>query len=81
MFGFGKCESPHMMDEMFRQLVGPEETAKFWTAFKDAYVTEDDIAFIAATGANTVRLPFHYKLFTVEDYLGSNDAEEGFRIV
>ena len=78
MFGFGRCESPYMMDEMFRQLVGPEETAKFWAAFKDAYVTEDDIAFIAATGANTVRLPFHYKLFTVEDYLGSNDPEEGF---
>ena len=79
MFGFGKCESPHMMDEMFRQLVGPEETAKFWAAFKESYITEDDIAFVAATGANTVRLPFHYKLFTVEDYLGSNDPDEGFR--
>ena len=41
MFGFGRCESPYMMDEMFRQLVGPEEAAKFWTAFKDAYITED----------------------------------------
>ena len=79
MFGFSRCESPYMMDEMFRQLVGPEEAAKFWTAFKDSYITEDDIAFIASTGANTVRLPFHYKLFTVEDYLGANDPEEGFR--
>ena len=34
---------------------------------------------IAKTGANTVRLPFHYKLFTAEDYLGSNDPAEGFR--
>ena len=79
MFGFGACESPHFIDEMFRQLVGPEETAKFWAAFKDSYITEADIAFVAATGANTVRLPFHYKLFTSEDYLGSNDPEEGFR--
>ncbi|MCR5751056.1 MAG: glycoside hydrolase family 97 catalytic domain-containing protein [Kiritimatiellae bacterium] len=79
MFGFSRCESPHMMDDMFRQLVGPEEAAKFWKAFKDVYITEDDIAFVAATGSNTVRLPFHYKLFTVEDYLGSNDPEEGFR--
>ena len=79
MFGFGNCESPHFIDEMFRQLVGPEETAKFWAAFKDSYITEADIAFVAATGANTVRLPFHYKLFTSEDYLGSNDPEEGFR--
>ena len=79
MFDFGTCESPRFIDEMFRQLVGPEETVKFWNAFKDNYITEADIAFIAATGSNTVRLPFHYKLFTVEDYLGSNDPEEGFR--
>ena len=79
MFGLGSCDSPHFIDEMFRQLVGPEETAKFWAAFKDSYITEVDIAFVAATGANTVRLPFHYKLFTCEDYLGSNDPDEGFR--
>ena len=79
MFGFGSCDSPHFIDEMFRQLVGPEETAKFWAAFKDSYITEADIAFVAATGANTVRLPFHYKLFTCEGYLGSNDPDEGFR--
>lgn len=79
MFGFGRCNSAHFIDEMLRQLVGPEAAAEFWTAFKDNYVTEADIAFIAATGVNTVRLPFHYKLFTGEDYLGSNDPAEGFR--
>ena len=61
MFGFGgSCNSAHFIDEMFKQLVGPARTRAFWRAFKDSYVTEDDIAFIAATGANTVRLPFHY---------------------
>ena len=79
MFGFGKCSSAHMIDEMFRQLVGPEETAKFWAAYKANYITEADIAFVAKTGANTVRLPFHYKLFTEDDYLGSNDPDEGFK--
>ena len=56
MFGFKKCSSAHFMDEMFKQLVGPEETAKFWRAFKDSYITEADIAFVARTGSNTVRL-------------------------
>ena len=79
MFGFGKCSSPHMIDEVIRQLVGPEEAKDFWKRFKDNYITEADIAFVAKTGANTVRLPFHYKLFTCEDYLGANDPEEGFR--
>ena len=79
MFGFKKCSSAHFIDEMFKQLVGPEETALFWRAFKDSYITEADIAFIARTGSNTVRLPFHYKLFTDEDYLGLTGAQDGFK--
>jgi len=79
MFGFSKCNSGHFIDEMFKQLVGPEETRRFWKAFKDNYVTEDDIAFIAATGSNTIRLPFHYKLFTDEDYLDLTGPGDGFK--
>ena len=79
MFAFGKCNSGHFIDEMFKELVGPEETRRFWKAFKDNYITEDDIAFIAETGANTVRLPFHYRLFTDEDYLDLTGPGDGFR--
>ena len=67
-----------MINELFCEMVGPDETAAFWQAFKDNYITEEDIAFIASCGANTIRLPFHYKLFTDEDYMGLNDREEGF---
>ena len=79
MFGFHDCNSPHFIDEMFKQLVGPAKTRAFWRAFKDNYITADDIAFIAATGANTVRIPFHYKLFTDEDYLDLTGHGDGFR--
>ena len=81
MFAFGKCSSAHFIDEMFKQLVGPEETRRFWRAFKDNYITEEDIAFIAATGSNTVRLPFHYKLFTDEDYFDLTGPGDGFKRV
>lgn len=70
MFGFGKCNSYGMIDLMFRELVGPDATAAFWQQFKESYITRDDIRFIARTGANTIRMPFHYKLFTDEDYMG-----------
>ena len=60
MFGFDKTNSPHMIDDMLRTLVGPDETDSFWQAFKENYITEEDVAYIAATGANTIRLPFHY---------------------
>ena len=79
MFGFGKCSSPHLIDEMIRELVGPAAAKAFWRAFKDNYITEADIAFVAATGANTVRLPFNYRLFTDEDYLDLTGPGDGFR--
>ena len=79
MFGFGPCDSPHFIDRALREMVGDEVTDEFWRRFKDNYVTEEDIAFIASTGANTVRLPFHYKLFTDEDYLGLSSDQDGFR--
>ena len=79
MFGFSKVNSPRMINEAFCELVGPAEAVKFWQEFKDNYITRADFEFIASTGANTVRVPFHYKLFTSEDYMGLNDPAEGFR--
>lgn len=78
MFGFQKMTSPRLINELFSELVGPHKTAQFWKAFKDNYITEDDIRFIASTGANTIRLPFHYKLFTDEDYMGLTSNQDGF---
>lgn len=78
MFGFNKANSAGRIDQMFRELVGPDFTDAFWKAFKDNYVTRADIEFIASTGANTIRLPFHYKLFTDEDYMGLKANQDGF---
>ena len=81
MFGFSKTNSARMIDQMFCEMVGPDFTAEFWEMFKDNYVTRADIEFIASTGANTIRLPFHYKLFTDEDYMGRTVAQDGFERV
>ncbi len=78
MFGFKKTNSYWMIDNMFCQLVGPDAAADFWRQFKDNYITRKDIEFIASTGSNTIRLPFNYKLFTDEDYMGLNSHQDGF---
>lgn len=78
MYGFKKTNSAHFINEMLCQLAGPDFTAAFWKRYKDSYITRDDILFIKSTGANTVRLPFHYKLFTDEDYMGLTAAQDGF---
>ena len=78
MFKFSKTNSPRFINEMFCEMVGPDFTAQFWQAFKDHYITREDIQFIKRTGSNTVRLPFHYKLFTDEDYMGLTAKQDGF---
>jgi hypothetical protein len=78
MFNFRKANSGRFINEMFSQLVGPDFTAEFWKAFKDNYITRDDIHFLKNTGSNTIRLPFHYKLFTDEDYMGLTVNQDGF---
>ena len=78
MFGFQRMNAPRQINDLFSHLVGPEKTAEFWKQFKDNYITKEDIDFIAATGANTIRLPFHYKLFTDEDYMGLTSGQDGF---
>lgn len=78
MFGFSRTNSAWMIDLLYKEAVGPDETAKFWQQFKDNYVTRADIDFIAQQGANTIRLPFNYKLFTDEDYMGLTHSQDGF---
>lgn len=78
MFGFQKTNCEWMINDMLCEMVGPDCAADFWATFKDNYVTREDVAFIARTGANTIRLPFNYKLFTDEDYMGLTARQDGF---
>lgn len=78
MFGFTRTNSAWMIDLMIREMVGPDFAVEFWKDFKDNYITAEDIRFIASNGANTIRLPFNYKLFTDEDYMGLTARQDGF---
>jgi endoglucanase len=78
MFRFQRTNSGRLIDETFRELVGPDFTNAFWKQFKDNYVTREDIRYIKNTGMNSIRLPFHYKLFTEEDFMGLSSDQDGF---
>jgi aryl-phospho-beta-D-glucosidase BglC (GH1 family) len=47
-------------------------TRKFWDRYLDTYITREDIQYLASLGFNHLRLPFHYKLLTDEDFMGRN---------
>ncbi len=63
MFKFHRALSPRQIDAVFRHLVGDAETDRFWRDFRDNYVTEADIDFLAAAGFTTLRVPLHWALF------------------
>ena len=79
MFRFARKRAPSEIAEVIEALVGPEEAARFWAAFREDYVTQADIRFIKAAGFNTVRVPLHWRLFVepgaADD--GSGDKFEG----
>lgn len=81
MFGFSRANSYSMINDVMTQLFGPTEAAEFWKKFKKNYITEADIKFIASKGANTIRFPFHYKLFTGESFMGESNADAGYETV
>jgi len=79
MLLFKKTNSPRQIDQAYKEMVGPDFTNRFWKLFKDNYVTREDINYLKKTGTNTIRLPFHYKLFTNEDYMGLTANQDGFQ--
>lgn len=81
MFHFQDVSSYRLINEAFCEMVGPDFTAWFWQEFKKNYITQDDIKYIKQTGMNSLRIPFHYKLFTDEDYMGLTAQQNGFEMI
>ena len=81
MFGFAKASSPRLIQTVINELVGPAAGGDFWKQYLDNYITAADIHYLKTTGMNSIRIPFHYKLFTDEDYLGGRGAARGFALM
>jgi hypothetical protein len=63
MFHFDKGPASYReISALFNDLIGPDETARFWKQYRDSYIAEADIRFIHEAGFNCVRIPFHCKL-------------------
>jgi len=77
MFKMEQVNSPRKIDELLYELVGPDSLQAFWNGFLNNYITLDDIKYLKNIGCNHIRLPFHYKLFTDELYMGERNA--GFK--
>ena len=75
--GYG---SPSHIRNQIIDVIGVEETSKFFEEYRKNYVAEKDIELIADWGFNHIRLPFHYELFSPSDTPGVF-IEDGFTII
>lgn len=69
MLGINKDGQQYRIRERIQELIGKENTQKFYDAWLANHTTKTDIDSLASWGFNSVRLPMHYNLYTlpVED--------------
>jgi len=80
MFLFKDATSPRLINQTLSELVGPGKTKAFWKKYLEVYITAEDIHYLKSIGMNSIRVPFNYRLFTNENYMGDNDSTMGFTI-
>ncbi len=76
MFKTGNVNAPTRINQLIYQMIGPDSLKKFWDDYLDNYITREDIFYLKRIGTNHIRLPFHYKLFTQDEYMC--DRNQGF---
>ncbi len=81
MFKFKHANSPRLINQTLSELIGPDAVKGFWRKYLDSYITGADIHYLKSIGMNSIRVPFHYKLFTSEDYLGGRGEQRGFALL
>jgi len=67
MFSFDSATSPRLINQALTELVGPEEARRFWSMYRDVYITREDIRLIKHLGLNSVRVPFSWRLFLADE--------------
>ncbi len=72
--------APRQYFDLFADLIGPQKSREFWKTYQDVFIQEGDIRYIKHLGFNSVRVPFDYRLFADEYYLGSS-AQRGFELL
>ncbi|MDB5651750.1 MAG: glycosyl hydrolase, family 5 [Hyphomicrobiales bacterium] len=80
LFGFENATSPRQIAQVFREIAGPEAANAFWRGWRTAFVGDADLAWLARSGFNVVRIPFDYRLWTPEDQPGLW-TDEGFAVL
>ncbi|MCL1856594.1 MAG: glycoside hydrolase family 5 protein [Kiritimatiellaeota bacterium] len=75
-----RMDRPNRIERFIQELLGATKAKAFWQAFRENYVTLEDVKYMKAMGHNSIRLPINWALF-LEDEPGVVFKEEGFKII
>lgn len=79
MWKFGRgAESPREIEGLTRRLLGPDGAERFWEGFRQNFFAEADVALIAASGFDHVRLPINSRM--IQDEHGE-PVEAGYAMI
>ncbi len=79
MWGFGPgAESPREIEALVERHLGGAAATEFWSSFRDEFISEADIALIAASGFDHVRLPINARV--IQDEAGE-PIEVGYALI
>jgi endoglucanase len=81
MFKLRDVNSPRLINQAFSELIGPAAVDSFWNTYLDNYITSADIRYMKSIGMNSIRVPFNYRLFTNEKYMGQSNPNHGFEML
>lgn len=62
MLKVSRYDSPRGLRALSNEMIGPEESDRFWDAWLDAYFTHEDVAALARDGYNSIRIAFDWKI-------------------
>lgn len=75
-----RMDRPRTIERIVEEVAGKEYAASFWKQFRDNYIAEEDIAYMAQLGYNSVRIPINARLF-LEEGPGLKWVDEGFELL
>lgn len=79
MWGFGPgAESPREIEALVERHLGATAAGEFWSVFRDEFISEADIALIAVSGFDHVRLPINSRV--IQDAAGE-PIEAGYELI
>jgi hypothetical protein len=70
----GGPQSEREIEALVTELIGPDKAEEFWKQYRENYVTRADIHLLKEAGANSIRVPMHYRFFETEN-------SEGFKLL